>query len=419
MARRDEKKVSHKFRGKKFLVLLTIALLAALPLFAIEAPQLTAFGPGNDNSSIPYFNHVFYIMMENNGVGQIIGNPNATYINQLITTYGYDSNYYGVTHDSLANYVAAISGNNWYTYSDNPTQTFNHTNLVDQLEANHISWKAYMESMPSAAYTGYWYPDNEPSGTSPSTTPSNALYALKHNPFMLFDDILSNPQRADNVVPLTQLTTDLNSNNVPQFVWISPNVCNDMHGQPSGPGNTCPYSDPAALYQDGDNFLKTWVNAIIDSRSWSGNSAIFITWDETEYPPGTNATVFTAPGPDAPTAPASVFTANGVPAPTSGVGVFGGGNVPLIVITTQMTGHSQNQDNGHSTGPITINTYADHYNILRTIEQSWNLGYLGMASDAAQVQSLTGFFQQGPPHTDGFQELIQAIESEFSQLKTR
>jgi hypothetical protein len=414
--------MSLKTLGKKPYVLLAIALLTALPLISI-APQLAAFDHnGQNNSSVPYFDHVFYIFMENNGVAQIVGNPYAPYINQLIKTYGYDPNYYGVTHDSLPNYVAAISGNNWYSYSDNPTQTFDHTNLVDQLVANHISWKAYMESMPYAGFTGYWYPDNEPAGTSPSTTPPNALYALKHDPFLLFTDILSNPQLADNVVPLTQLTTDLNTNNVPQFTWISPNVCNDMHGQPVGTGNTCSYSNPNALFTDGDNFIKTWVTAITSSKAWTGNSVIFITWDEAEYPscPVSPAPAFIASGPDAPVAPPSVFTDNCVSPPTDSSGnpapgVFGGGNVPLIVITTQMTG--QGYSHGLSTDPVAVNTWADHYSILRTIEQSWNLGYLGMASDGAQVQTLSGFFQNNHGY-GGFISILQAIETEFAHLKS-
>jgi phosphatidylinositol-3-phosphatase len=353
--------MSRMSRKSRYVTILSLVLLATLAAFSVSLLAASATEQGN---SIQPFSRVFYIMMENNGVDQIVGNPNAPFINQLITSYGYDNNYYGVTHDSLPNYVAAISGNNWYSYSDNPTQTFNHTNLVDQLVAHNISWKAYMESMPSAGFTGYWYLDNEPPGTLPSTTPSNALYSLKHDPFLLFTDITSNPQLADNVVPLTQLTTDLNSNDVPQFVWISPNLCNDMHGQPIPPAeesNQCPYSNPNALYADGDNFLKTWVTAIMDSKAWTGNSVIFITWDETAYPPTSDASTFIAPGPDAPTAPSSVFVANGVPAPSSGSGVFGGGNVPLIVIA-RLGPH-----------PLTINTWADHYSILRTIEESWNL----------------------------------------------
>ena len=403
--------MSHRLQRKKVYVLLAIALLAVMPILAVS-PQLSAFGPGNNgyySNNVPYFTHVFYIMMENQGVGQIVGNSNDPYINQLISTYGYDNNYYGVTHTSLPNYVAAISGNNWASNQDDPTQMFNHTNIVDQLEASHITWKAYMESMPSAGYTGYWYPDNLPSGTSPSTTPSNALYAKKHNPFMLFNDIAASPARASNVVPLSQLTTDLQTNQVPQFVWISPNVCNDMHGQPTGSGNTCPYSDASGLIQDGNNFLQQWVTAIMSSRAWTGNSVIFITWDESEYVYTTPQQIatFLAPGPDAPIAPASAFTNLGLSAPSSGQGVMGGGKVPLIVITT------------HMKSPITINTYADHYSILRTIEQGWNLGYLGMASDAAQVQTLTGFFQHQDNGFGFFQSILQAIEGDFADLKVR
>ena len=72
--------------------------------------------------------------------------------------------------------------------------------------------------------------------------------------------------------------------------------------------------------------------------------------------------------------------------------------VHLIVVTTHMKSH------------ITINTYADHYSILPTFEQSWNLGYLGMASDGTQVQSLTGFFQHQNNGFGFFQNILQAIE---------
>ena len=392
-----------KLERKKSLTIVTAALLASIAILALGVPEIATSSSahaGSDGNTVPPFTHVFYIMMENTGVDQIVGSSNAPYINQLINTYGYDTNYYGVTHTSLPNYVAAISGNNWASFNDDPTQMFNHTNIVDQLDAHHISWKAYMESMPSVGYTGYWYPDNLPNGTSPSTTPPNALYAKKHNPFMLFNDIADNPARTSNVVPLTQLTIDLNTNNVPQFVWISPNVCNDMHGQPSGQGNTCPYSDSSGLIQDGNNFLQQWVTAIMSSKAWTGNSVIFINWDETEYVYTTPQQIasFLAPGPDAPMAPASAFTSLGLPAPSSGAGVMGGGNVPLIVISRLSPQH------------VVLNTWADHYSILRTIEMSWNLGYLGMASDASQVQALTGFFQYSVHQHYGF-SIVQAIES--------
>ena len=325
------------------------------------------------------FSHVFYFMMENTGTDALAGNPNAPFINQLMKTYGYDDNYFGVTHVSLPNYVAAISGNNWYSQSDDPTQVFNHTNLVDQMVARHISWKGYMEDLPYAGFQGYWYPDNLPAGTSPSVTPPNALYAKKHDPFLLFQDVASNPALARNVVPLTELTQDLSSGRVPQFAWISPNVINDMHGQPPGPGASVTYNDEQALIARGDQFLKTWVTAIMHSRAWTGNAAIFITWDEAEYP-GSNPTTqqlqqFTAPGPDSPAVPAGNVDGFNWPG-----GAYGGGNVPLLVIARQ------------GPHPLTIHTWADHYSVLRTLEEAFGLSPLGMASDNAKVKSMQAFF---------------------------
>jgi hypothetical protein len=103
---------------------------------------------------------------------------------------------------------------------------FNHENLVDQLEAAHVSWKAYMQSLP--------FPGDLTDQTA------NGLYVRKHDPFLMYPDVYTDPGRADNVVPLTQLATDLSTGQAPQFAWISPNVCDDMHGG----ATACPY--PAA-----------------------------------------------------------------------------------------------------------------------------------------------------------------------------
>ena len=115
---------------------------------------------------------------------------------------------------------------------------------------------------------------------------------------------------------------------------------------------------------------------IMSSHSWkTSKSVIFITWDEATYPGGTPSPgqlqTFTAPGPDAPVVPAGKV--NGFP--WAG-GPYGGGQVPLIII--------DNADPHH----FVIDTWSNHYSLLRTIEQNWRLGYLGNASDSNQVQTL-------------------------------
>jgi hypothetical protein len=56
------------------------------------------------------FQHVFTIMMENTGFNTLIGNSNAPFISAAASNYGLATNYFGVTHPSQPNYIAATSG---------------------------------------------------------------------------------------------------------------------------------------------------------------------------------------------------------------------------------------------------------------------------------------------------------------------
>lgn len=324
----------------------------------------------------PHLDHIFVIMMENSPYSELMspGNANTAYIRQLAQTHGLATDYYGVTHDSLPNYIAATSGSNWGANADDNSQAdpyFNHENLVDELAAAHVSWKGYMESLP--------YPGDLVNASA------DGLYVRKHDPFLLYPDVYNNPARARNVVPLTQLRTDLATGQVPGFSWISPNVCNDMHGGAS----SCPYAssptDPAqaALYADGDAFIKKWVGLITASKAWrQGRSAIFVTWDEGAYndqPPYQPLDL--AGGPDSPVLPATpVNPATGSGGDLVGGTTYGGGHVPMIVIA---------RGAGHRVDA----TPADHYSLLRTIEENWGMPLLGNAGDSVQVRSLAALLQ--------------------------
>ena len=350
------------------------AFLAGLAI----GPVAASAGPAADRGSatgasvadFPHLNHVFVIMMENSAYSELMspGNANTAYIQHLAQAYGLATDYYGVTHTSLPNYLAATSGSNWGSSTDDYSQLplLDHENLADEFDAAGVSWKGYMQSLPSAGDT--------------VNTSADGLYARKHDPFLLYPDIYDNPARAANVVPLTQLQSDLATGHVPQFSWISPNVCDDMHGGPAA----CPYAsspaDPAqaALYADGNAFIKQWVSLITSSKAWhEGRSAIFITWDEGAFnDDAPYGPLDLAGGPDSPVLPATPVN------PTAGSGgdltggtTYGGGHVPMIVITPGVT---------HATDP----TPADHYSLLRTIEENWGLPLLGDAGDSAQVHSL-------------------------------
>jgi hypothetical protein len=324
--------------------------------------------------------HIFVIMLENHSKSSVIDDANAPFITELAHTTAMASNYYGVTHPSEPNYVAAISGSNWFVNNDSPANRFDHTNLVDQLEANGLTWGAYMESMPSAGYLGDQWPSN------------TALYASKHNPFVLFDDIRNDPARLSHDKPYTELANDLQkASTTPNFVWITPNQCHDMHGgvyvqvAPDGSdGTPCPYgttkddANDASLKQKADDFVKGAVELIRSSQAWkTGPAAIFIVTDENDYTgnPATDGWESADGCCDSP-----VVSAGNPDVPGWGGGVYGGGLIPAVVVT-----------NRGKTGGYVDDTPYNHYSMLATIEQVWGLGYLGNASDRAQVPTMAGF----------------------------
>ena len=156
-------------------LLLMFVALASSPLAAKD-----------DRSRIKNFQQVFVIMMENTGFDTLIGNPNAPFVNAAAANYGLASNYFGVTHPSQPNYIAATSGSTNGVADDNDT-TINVANIVDQLEANRKTWKAYMQSYSLCA-------------TPLDHSCGNQLYERKHNPFISYEDVQSNPARVANIV---------------------------------------------------------------------------------------------------------------------------------------------------------------------------------------------------------------------------
>jgi len=124
---------------------------------------------------------VFVIMMENTGIEALLGNPNAPWINQAVQTYGVAGNYYGVTHPSQPNYIAATAGTRAGDPDDNDV-TVDLPNIVDQLESHHKSWKGYMQSYSLCA-------------TKFDHACGNQLYERKHSPQQLIhagDTFLAN-----------------------------------------------------------------------------------------------------------------------------------------------------------------------------------------------------------------------------------
>jgi hypothetical protein len=222
----------------------------------------------------PHIKNVFLILMENTNWSDIYQSSQAPYINSLLTTAStqtsYATNYYdnpSAVHPSEPNYVWLEGGSNFgFTNDDDPSAThvINKPHLATLLGAAGVSWREYAEDI------------------SPNSCPvmSSGQYACKHVPFVFFQDVVGNPPSATSAGclphfrPFTQLAADLSSGDVAAYNFITPNLCDDMHGNTG-----CP-STPEVT--QGDTWLKTNVPLITASDAYKNGGAIFITWDESE-----------------------------------------------------------------------------------------------------------------------------------------
>ncbi len=94
----------------------SIATLGLLGL-SLTGPAIASEGEGS--AGFRHLDHVFLIMMENHGYGQIINNPNAPFINELAGKANLATNYFAIGHPSLTNYLEVVGGSNFGIQSDN------------------------------------------------------------------------------------------------------------------------------------------------------------------------------------------------------------------------------------------------------------------------------------------------------------
>jgi phosphatidylinositol-3-phosphatase len=190
---------------------------------------------------------VIVVVMENAESTDVVGNAAAPYTNSLIRRYGLASQSYAVAHPSLPNYLALTSGSTNGVSSDCTECHVRAPNIVDQLQAARVSWKAYLEDVPSPCFGGA----------------AAGGYAKKHNPFIYYDDVGSSPARCARLVGFGQLASDLRRGTLPTFAWITPNLCDD--------GHDCGVSVA-------DRFLARTLPALV--RELGPHGFLVLTWDE-------------------------------------------------------------------------------------------------------------------------------------------
>ena len=217
-----------------------------------------AASPTPTPTAIPAADHVFVVVLENHAFNQVIGSPFMPYLNSLANGHSLATNYFANTHSSIGNYFMLTTGN-IETNNDAFTGTVSSDNIPRAFAATGKTWKAYMESLPSVGYTGGdVYP-----------------YFKHHDPFAYMTDVLGSSAETANLVPFTQLSSDLGAGTLPNFAFIAPNAEDDAHDCPTG-GSLCLDSDKLTA---ADNWLKNNLDPLIKSPALA-NSVFVIVFDE-------------------------------------------------------------------------------------------------------------------------------------------
>jgi phosphatidylinositol-3-phosphatase len=179
--------------------------------------------------------------------------------------------------------------------------------MVDRITASGRTWKGYMEDAPRSCPTA-----------------NSGFYYTKHDPFVYYNNVRTSAARCANVVPYTSLAADLlATSTTPNYAFITPNQCNDMHD---------------CSIATGDNWLRQNVPQILNSPAFTRqNSLLMLVWDEDDS----------------------------------------SGNNKVAEV---MVGSSVKRG-------YVSNIRAGHYGLLRTIEAAWSLSTLTANDGAASPMS--------------------------------
>lgn len=307
--------------------------------------------------------HIVVVVEENHDADQIIGNPNAAYINKVLLANGlYYSNAHGTDHPSQPNYLELFAGanpgipginsplqqhypvgtentpagQNALSTGDNYNigQPFSIANLGAALLAAGKTFTGYSEDLPSVGFTGQ----------SASGPQGPNAYVEKHNPWAQFQGTGANQLPADTNQPLSAFPSNSDFSSLPTVSFVVPNQYNDMHNTVSAEGlpavgttgldkNGQPVNGSTTI-QNGDTWLANNLDAY---RQWATthNSLLVTVWDENDYD-FTNAN-----------------------------------DIPMIV-----------DGDPRLVQPGVNSSYVNHFDLLRTIEQAEGTQLSGLAASA-------------------------------------
>jgi hypothetical protein len=262
---------------------------------------------------------VIVVVLENQEMASVLAK--GPFEETLSDNYAFFNQSYAICHPSEPNYLAMTSGRAVGRCGTDAYRVLPVANVGDLLEAHHFTWRTYVESMPHPCDVNNSYP-----------------YAVKHNPFVFYKDIVQNTTRCDqHVVDFNAWNSSVANGTIPNYAYLVPNLLNDGH-------------DTTIRYAD--HWLKGWLTPLL-SKAWFQHTAVFLTYDE-----GLLNTGFTQAN--------QTFT---------------GGHIFTAVISP----YTPNEGN--------FSTNVTHYNQLSTIEWLFGLGSLHAHDNPNQFPPTSSIFE--------------------------
>lgn len=305
--------------------------------FTIGADLPAPGDPTPPESTVGELDHVFMVYMENKGYNDIVHSPNAPYLNSLIDTYGFATNYYALSHPSAPNYYPILGGSDFGTTFNCLTNCFDEPNLTDNLDDAGKTWVAYQQN--GGGYNNF-------------------------SPFLTFSNIYNDPDVVNaHLLPLSDMAAGLTDpSTAPNFVWFFPDDETNMEGPLDSVVSLVRWAVSQLTTHQynikaGDEWLEETIPVILNSPTWQDpdeKSAIFLSFDE-----DTNNT-------------------------SLGMGNEGDHVVTVIIPSPGAI------TSGMRSGSFTTDAFYNHYSLLRTMEES--LGLPPMTNNDRYAEPMNDFW---------------------------
>jgi hypothetical protein len=221
------------------------------PVQARQAGTRPKSLPAAPATSGPRIGHIVIVVGENANASN--AERKCQWLIALGEKYATATRYYANTHPSIGNYFVMTTGqvltnnNDWTPL----TSQVSVDNVVRELLAAGKTWKAYAEDIPSVGYVGR----------------DHAKFATRHVPLPYLTDVQNSATQRQNIVPFSQFAADLASDNLPNYSFVTPNLCNDAHD--------CPITTF-------DNWLRTNIAPLLANSQFLRDGVLVVTWDEAD-----------------------------------------------------------------------------------------------------------------------------------------